>query len=128
MFPQVRTWSLAAVLALLVVAVVLSASCGQDEDAQRIDAQICFPERSDILVSNSDTIPNMKIVETKSFIMVSKRGLEPACEAAVAFMDQVRHHGGNAVIEFSPMVASGPTPLKYIVFHGTAVVVQPVDN
>ena len=70
----------------------------------------------------------MKIVETKSFIMVSKRGLEPACEAAVAFMDQVRHHGGNAVIEFSPMVASGPTPLKYIVFHGTAVVVQPVDN
>ena len=127
MFPQVRTWSLAAVLALLVVAVVLSASCGQDEDAQRIDAQICFPERSDILVSNSDTIPNMRIVETKTFIMVSKSGVGYSCEAAVAFMDQVRHHGGNAVIKFSHMIIT-PTPLTHLVFYGTAVVVEPVDN
>jgi hypothetical protein len=89
---------------------------------------MCFPESSDILVSNSNAIPNMKIVETKTFIMVSKSGVGYSCEAAVAFMDQVRHHGGNAVIEFPPMVASGPTPLKYIVFHGTAVVVEPVDN
>ena len=127
MFPQVRTWSLAAVLALLVVTVVLSASCRQDEDVQRIDTQICFPERSDILVSNSNTIPNMKIVETKTFIMVSKSGVGYSCEAAVAFMEQVRHHGGNAVIEFSSMIIT-PTPLTHLVFYGTAVVVEPVDN
>ena len=128
MLPRIRTLSLASILALLIVAFMLSACCSQDEDVQPVNAQICFPDRSDIPVSNSNAIPNMKIVETKTFVMVSKSGTGHTCEAAVAFMEQVRRHGGNAVIGFSSMVITGPTPLHHIVFHGTAVVVEPVDN
>ena len=128
MQPQVRTWSLASILALLILAFVLSARCSQDKDFLAVDAQICFPQRSDILVSNTDSIPNMKIVETKTFIMVSKSGRENVCENAVAFMEQVRHHGGNAVIGFSSMVITEAHPRTATVFYGTAVVVEPVDN
>ena len=128
MQPQVRTWSLASILALLILAFVLSARCSQDKDILPVDAQICFPQRSDILVSNTDSIPNMKIVETKTFIMVSKSGRENVCENAVAFMEQVRHHGGNAVIGFSSMVITDAVPRTATVFYGTAVVVEPVDN
>ena len=126
--PGVRTVSLAAILALLVLAFTFSACFSQDEDVQPVNAQICFPDRSDILVSNSNAIPNMKIVETKTFVMVWDSGLGYTCEAATAFMEQVRHHGGNAVIGFSSMAIAGSTPINHIVFHGTAVVVEPVDN
>ena len=125
---DIRILSLASILALVVLAFVLSASCNQSDDIQSTNAQICFPEGSDVLVSNSNTIPNMEIVETKHFVMVSQSGLGPVCEAAVAFIEEVNRHGGNAVVGFSSMVVTGPTPLSYIVFHGTAVVVEPVDD
>ncbi len=128
MHSDIRILSLASILALIILAFVLSASCGRSYDIQSANARICFPEGSDILVSNSNAIPNMEIVETKPFVMVSRSGHGPVCEAAVAFIAEVNRHGGNAVIGFSSMVVTGPTPLSYIVFHGTAVVVEPVDD
>ena len=71
---QVRTWSLASILALLILAFVLSACFSQDEDIQPVNAQICFPQRSDILVSNTDSIPNMKIVETSTQSSLERQG------------------------------------------------------
>ena len=126
--PRIRTLSLASILVLLVLAFALSTCRSPAVEPLPVKAQMCFPESSDILVSNSNAIPNTKIVETKTFIMVSKRGRWPTCEAAVAFMEQVRRHGANAVIGFSSMVITGPTPISSVVFHGTAVVVEPVDN
>ena len=128
MHADIRILSLSSILALIILAFVFSGSCAQDEEVQRFDARVCFPEGSDILVSTSNAIPNMTIVETKTFVMVSQGGTEHPCQAAGAFMEQVKHHGGNAVIGFSSMVITGPTPWQQVAFHGTAVVVEPVEN
>ena len=128
MHPDIRILSLASILGLIILAFVLATSCAQGEEVQRFDAQICFPERSDILVSTSNVIPNMTIVETKTFVMVSQGGNDQPCQSAVAFMEEVKHHGGNAVIGFSSMVITGPDPRQQVAFHGTAVVVEPVEN
>ena len=60
--------------------------------------------------------------------MVSKSERENVCENAVAFMEQVRHHGGNAVVGFSSMAITDAVPRTVTVFYGTAVVVEPLDN
>ena len=54
----------------------------------------------------------------------TKQGRHNLCEAAVAFMEQVRSQGGNAVIEFSSMIITEVYPQTAIAFHGTAVVVE----
>ena len=91
-------------------------------------AQICFPQGSDIQVSNTNVIPNGRIIEKKTFIMISKAGRSNLCEAAMAFMGQVRDRGGNAVIGFSFMTITDATPRTVLVFYGTAVVVEPIDE
>ena len=70
----------------------------------------------------------MKIVETKTFVMVSKTGRENVCGTAIAFMEQARDQGGNAVIGFSNMVITDVVPRTVIVFYGTAVVVEPIEG
>ena len=123
--PQFRTLSLISILTLLILAIALPASCGHDTDQSRFNPQICFPESTDVLVSNTNQIPNMKIVETKTFVMVARPGHDYVCATAITFMEQVRHHGGNAVIGFSTMIASDVHPQTRVVFYGTAVVVEP---
>ena len=125
MKPEIRFWILVSLLVLVILAVAFPSCGGQDDELQLPKAQVCFPQGNDILVSNGTEIPNKRIVETKTFVMVSKQGHLNLCEAAVAFMDQVRNQGGNAVIEFSSMVITEVHPRTVIAFHGTAVVVEP---
>ena len=80
------------------------------------------------MVSNTDNIPNMKIVETKGFVMVSKPGRGNFCGIAVAFMEQIRHRGGNAVTGFTSMTITDATPKTVIVFYGTAVFAEVVED
>ena len=127
MKPQVRFWSMISVLVLVILAVALSACDRQDGEIQSAETQVCFPQGSDILVSNTDEIPSMRIIETKTLVMVSKPGRSDVCGIARSFMEQVRDQGGNAVIGFSSMVITDVTPRTVIVFYGTAVVVEPVD-
>ena len=125
---EIRFWILVSLLILVILAVAFP-SCGeQDDELQLPNAQVCFPQGSDIMVSNGTEIPKMRIVETKTFVMVSKQGRHNLCEAAVAFMEQVRSQGGNAVIEFSSMIITEVYPHTAIAFHGTAVVVEPLDG
>ena len=126
--PQTRFWILISVLILVILAVSLSACGRQDADIQPADTQVCFPQGSDILVSNSDEIPSMRIIEIKTLVMVSKPGRGNLCGIAMAFMEQVRVQGGNAVIGFSSMVITDAMPRTVIAFYGTAVVVEPVDG
>ena len=125
---EIRFWILVSLLVLVILAVAFPSCGGQDDEAQLPNAQVCFPHGNDILVSNGTDLPNMRIVETKTFVMVSKPGHHNVCEAAAAFMDQVRSQGGNAVIEFSSMVITEVHPRTVIAFYGTAVVVEPLDG
>ena len=70
----------------------------------------------------------MRIIEIKTLVMVSKPGRGNLCGIAMAFMEQVRVQGGNAVIGFSSMVITDAMPRTVIAFYGTAVVVEPVDG
>ena len=124
MKPQMPTLSTLVTLVLVLVAVTLTACEDQDDETQPADTKVCFPQGSDILVSSTDDIPNMRIVETKTFVMVSKPGRRNLCGIALAFMEQVRVQGGNAAIGFSSMVVTDVMPHTVVVFYGTAVVVE----
>ena len=128
MNPRNRFRILTSLLVLVILAVVLTSCDSQDNDAQPAVAQICFPQGSDILVSNTNEIPNRTVSETKTFVITSKAGRSNLCEAAMAFMEQVRDRGGNAVIGFSSMTITDATPRTVLVFYGTAVVVEPIDE
>ena len=128
MTPQVPVPSIMASLMCCILASALLACSPQSDDVQPVDTQVCFPQDSGIVVSNTDDIPNMKIVETKRFTMVSGRGHSNVCGIALAFMEQVRQQGGNAVIGFTSMSISDVTPLTVIAFYGTATVVEPVED
>ena len=128
MNPRNRFWILTSLLVLVILAAVMTSCDRQDDNAQPAAAQICFPQGSDIQVSNTNVIPNGRIIEKKTFIMISKAGRSNLCEAAMAFMGQVRDRGGNAVIGFSFMTITDATPRTVLVFYGTAVVVEPIDE
>ena len=128
MNPRNRFWILTSLLVLVILAAVMTSCDRQDDNAQPAAAQICFPQGSDIQVSNTNVIPNGRIIEKKTFIMISKAGRSNLCEAAMAFMEQVRDRGGNAVIGFSSMTITDATPRTVLVFYGTAVVVEPIDE
>ena len=128
MKPEIRFWILVSLLVLVILATTLPSCDGQDNGTQPAVAQICFPQGSDILVSNTNEIPNRKIIETKTFVMISKVGRSNLCEAAVAFLEQVRNQGGNAVIGLSFMTVPSVDPRIAVVLYGTAVVVEPLDD
>ena len=128
MKPEIRFWILVSLLVIIILAVSLPSCDGQDDDIEPPVAQTCFPQGSDILVSNTNEITNRKIIETKTFVMISKVGRSHFCEAAVAFLEQVRNQGGNSVIGFSSIAIADVGPRSAIVFYGTAVVVEPLDD
>ncbi len=125
---EIRFWILVSLLVLVILAVAFPSCGGQDDETQLPNAQVCFPHGKDIMVSNGTEIPNMRIVETKTFVMVSKTGRSNLCNAAVAFMEEVKRQGGNATIGFSSMVITDAAPRTVIAFYGTAVVVEPLDG
>lgn len=113
-------------LSFLILTAFLSACSNAPENTQTFGASSCFPQGTDILVSSTNDIPNTRIVEAKTLVMVSKSGTPSPCGVMIPFLDEVRNQGGNAVIGFSSLVVPSVGPSRSIVFYGTAVVVEPI--
>ena len=115
-------------LSILVLTAFLSACGNSPENTQTSGASSCFPQGTDILVSSTNDIPNMRLVEAKTFVMVSKSVTPRPCGVMIPFLEEVRNQGGNAVTGFSSLVVPGAGPSRTIVLYGTAVVVEPISS
>ena len=125
---RVKRRRLVVALSLLILTAAWSACARTTDYMPPAELLSCFAKGTDILVSNGNDIPTMQIVTTKTFVMVSNRGLESPCEVAIAFMEEVKKQGGNAVIGFSfSTLSSVAGRVHSIVIYGTAVVVEPAS-
>ena len=123
---RIKRRGLVVILSLLRLAAAWSACARTTEDMPPAELRSCFAKGTDILVFNGNDIPAMQIATTKTFVMVSNRGIENPCEVAIAFMEEVKKQGGNAVIGFSfSTLSSVGGRVHSIVIYGTAVVVEP---
>ena len=78
-------------LSILVLTAFLSACGNSPENTQTSGASSCFPQGTYILVSSTNDIPNMWVVEAKTFVMVSKSSTSRPCEVMTPFLEEVRN-------------------------------------
>ena len=126
---RIKRRRLVITLSLLILAAAWLACARTTDDMPPAKLLSCFAKGTDILVSNGNDIPTMQIATTKTFVMVSNRGIENPCEIAIGFMEGVKKQGGNAVIGFSfSTLSSVGGRVHSIVIYGTAVVVEPASQ